>query len=99
MGTNHYRIEGGQGKVDISPSSVHADIAKGGRSYTRHVYNGKSKAPLMELWQIHGMNQAWSGGSENGKHTDPLGPDATSIIWEFFKKRSVTNEKQKESIQ
>jgi poly(hydroxyalkanoate) depolymerase family esterase len=95
----HYRIDGGQGKVDVSPSSVHADIMNDGRSYTRHVYNGKSRAPLIELWQIHGMNHAWSGGSENGKHTDPLGPDATSIIWDFFKKTAVTNENHQESTQ
>ena len=36
--------------------------------------------PLIELWQIHGMNHAWSGGSENGKHTDPLGPDAINCL-------------------
>jgi poly(hydroxyalkanoate) depolymerase family esterase len=86
----HFRIEGGQGKVVVSPSFVYADIIKNGRSYTQHAYKGKNSAPLMELWLIHGMNHAWSGGSETGKYTDPLGPDATSIIWDFFKKVSVT---------
>ncbi|WP_428912297.1 extracellular catalytic domain type 1 short-chain-length polyhydroxyalkanoate depolymerase [Niallia sp. Krafla_26] len=82
----HFRIEGGQGKVKLSPSSLHVDVVKGGRSYTRHVYNGKDNTPLLELWQVHGMKHAWSGGSENGEHTDPLGPDAASIIWDFFNK-------------
>jgi poly(hydroxyalkanoate) depolymerase family esterase len=85
-GQTHFRIEGGQGKVDVAPSFVKADIIQNGRSYTQHVYKGKNSDPLMELWLIHGMHHAWSGGSENGKFTDPLGPDTTSIIWDFFKK-------------
>lgn len=90
----HFRINGGQGKAKITPSFVQADMVKGGRSYTRHVYNGENKTSLMELWQVHGMNHAWPGGKETGRHTDPLGPDATSIIWDFFRKRGTETDQE-----
>ena len=35
---------------------------------------------------IDQMGHAWSGGSSNGSYTDPLGPNATEIIWNFFTK-------------
>lgn len=85
----NFRIEGGQGKADATPSFTKADRVKGGRGYTKHVYYDKNNDPLIEFWLIHGMKHAWSGGSKNGKFTDPLGPDATSIIWDFFKRVSL----------
>jgi poly(hydroxyalkanoate) depolymerase family esterase len=85
----NFRIEGGQGIVDVTPSLIKADTIKNGRSYTKYVYHDKNNGPFMEFWLIHGMKHAWSGGSKNGKFTDPLGPDATSIIWDFFKNVSL----------
>src|SRR6201985_1486233 len=35
---------------------------------------------------IDKMGHTWSGGSPNGSYTDPLGPNATEIIWDFFSK-------------
>jgi poly(hydroxyalkanoate) depolymerase family esterase len=81
----HFLIEGGKGKTEAAPSSVKADIMNG-RSYTRHVYNDKNGSSLMELWMIDRMGHTWPGGSPAGSYTDPLGPDATTILWGFFKK-------------
>lgn len=77
----HYRIDGGEDQVDVVPLNVSEGIVKGGRAYIQQIYKGN-----LELWLVNGMHHAWSGGSEKGKYTDPLGPDATSIIWDFFKK-------------
>jgi poly(hydroxyalkanoate) depolymerase family esterase len=56
----------------------------GGRSYTRYVYNDRNGNSLIEYYKVTGMGHAWSGGSSSGSFTDPLGPDATTIMWNFF---------------
>jgi poly(hydroxyalkanoate) depolymerase family esterase len=56
----------------------------GGRSYTKYVYNDKNGAGLIEYYYVSGMTHAWSGGSSAGSYTDPSGPDATRIMWDFF---------------
>jgi poly(hydroxyalkanoate) depolymerase family esterase len=81
----YYRMKNDQGKANVTPFSVEAGIVKNGKSYTRLVYNNQNDTPI-EMWLVHNMAHTWSGGSENGKYTDPLGPDATEIIWNFFEK-------------
>jgi poly(hydroxyalkanoate) depolymerase family esterase len=82
----NFLVEGGKGKVDVKPVFQKTGISNG-RSYTQHVYNDKDRFSLMELWMIDRMGHQWSGGSPNGSYTDPLGPDASSIIWRFFSTR------------
>jgi len=59
----------------------------GGRSYTRTVHAGATGRPMVEQWEVQGAGHAWSGGSPGGSHTDPLGPDASAAIVEFFRAR------------
>lgn len=57
----------------------------GGHRYTRTIYPGGQQAPSQaEHWVIHGAGHAWSGGSAQGTHTDPSGPDASREMWRFF---------------
>lgn len=56
----------------------------GGRSYTKYVYNDKNGVGLIEYYYVSGMTHEWSGGSTAGSYTDPYGPDASRIMWNFF---------------
>ena len=57
----------------------------GGKSFTHTTYaNGSTAASLLELYVVHGMGHAWSGGSSAGSFTDPAAPDASALIWQFF---------------
>jgi len=57
----------------------------GGKTYAHTTYaNGSSGKSLLELYVVHGMGHAWSGGSSAGMYTDPAAPDATTILWQFF---------------
>jgi poly(hydroxyalkanoate) depolymerase family esterase len=58
--------------------------AAGERSYTRSVHLNADGKELIEEWVIHGAGHAWSGGSQSGSFTDPLGPDATKEMLRFF---------------
>ncbi|WP_408010330.1 alpha/beta hydrolase family esterase [Pseudalkalibacillus sp. A8] len=79
----NFLVEGGKGKADVTPAFLKAGIVNG-KSYTQHVYNDKDGFSLIELWMIDRMGHTWSGGSPDGSYSDPLGPDASSIIWDFL---------------
>jgi poly(hydroxyalkanoate) depolymerase family esterase len=79
----NFLVEGGKGLADVTPSLVKSDIING-KSYTQHLYNDGDGEPLLELWMIDKMGHTWSGGSLTGSYTDPSGPNATEIIWNFL---------------
>lgn len=84
----NYLVDGVKGQVNSTPVSVEADIVNG-RSFLKNVYHDASGYPLVELWFVNGMGHAWSGGSAEGSYTDPLGPDASTILWNFFTRHTT----------
>ncbi|WP_428911475.1 extracellular catalytic domain type 1 short-chain-length polyhydroxyalkanoate depolymerase [Niallia sp. Krafla_26] len=81
----HHLLAKGYGRVNVIPSKVELDVSRNGKNYTYHVYEDSRGELLIEFWQIHEMGHTWSGGKK-GLFCDPTGPDASSIIWNFFKK-------------
>lgn len=55
-----------------------------GRPYSRKVVSDMRGVPQVEYWSIEGLGHAWSGGSPQGSHTDPQGPDASREMLRFF---------------
>jgi poly(3-hydroxybutyrate) depolymerase len=53
-------------------------------SYTRAIYEDDAQRPMAELWTLHGVAHAWSGGSANGSYTVTDGPDASKEMMRFF---------------
>ncbi|GAB09680.1 putative esterase [Gordonia araii NBRC 100433] len=48
---------------------------------------------VAQRWTVHGMGHYWSGGSPDprwSRWTDPKGPDAAEISWQFFNTRTRT---------
>lgn len=88
----NYLVNGGIGLADVTPAQVDShDI--NGRSYTRSIFYDGDDEPLLELWLIDELGHAWSGGCQAGSFTDPSGPNATKIIWDFLYNQHHQEEK------
>lgn len=87
----NYLIEGGTGLTDVTPAQIDSDHVNE-KSYTRSIYHDGNDEPLLELWMIDELGHAWSGGSQAGSFTDPSGPNATEIIWDFLYKQPQQEE-------
>jgi len=63
-----------------------------GRSYALTTYRDAKGKVLIRAYEVEGMGHSWSGGAPAGSAgdaasplTDPLGPDATPLMWAFFR--------------
>jgi poly(3-hydroxybutyrate) depolymerase len=65
------------------PSTTSRDDA-GGRACTRRRWTDRDGAVLQESVKVDGLGHAWSGGAPGGSYTDPRGPVASELIWDFF---------------
>lgn len=65
----------------------------GGRTYTVVSYLDRTGCAVAQLWTIHGMGHAWSGGSNDpavSLYTDPSGPSAAEASASFFLRWSLS---------
>ncbi len=71
--------------IDDTADQTLPGTVSGGRSYTQYIYKDTAGKTVMEKYMIEEMGHAWSGGSTSGSYTDPKGPNATKLSWNFFK--------------
>ncbi|KFA94525.1 extracellular catalytic domain type 1 short-chain-length polyhydroxyalkanoate depolymerase [Archangium violaceum] len=82
--TNDYGDDGrDNNSVPYAPTDVWYDSVPGGRGYyvKNYEYGGRL---LVQKYEIQGMDHAWPGGDASYPFADPSGPDATTIMWDFF---------------
>lgn len=76
----------GQDNADID--SVPERETQGGRPdghpYSEKVYEDGLGREVMVFFAIDGMAHAWPGGAPDRPFSDPAGPEASRLIWEFF---------------
>ena len=61
----------------------------GGRDVTISKHARQFGQPHAELWIVHGVGHAWTGGSSKGSYTDEAGPDASREMRRFFLDQSL----------
>jgi poly(3-hydroxybutyrate) depolymerase len=59
-------------------------VAGGGDTYKIQSYGGSSGAVHIVNVTVHGMGHAWSGAHQAGLYSDPSGPDAGEMMWQFL---------------
>ncbi|SFJ10935.1 extracellular catalytic domain type 1 short-chain-length polyhydroxyalkanoate depolymerase [Thermoflavimicrobium dichotomicum] len=70
--------------MDDQPELVENKNVPGGRTYTKSTYQDQTGKVILEKYIVNQMGHAWSGGDSSGTYTDPSGPDASLIMWNFF---------------
>ena len=68
---------------DVADATTTGQVS-GGRSFTTYDYRGPGGSTVLQKVLVNGMGHAYSGGSSAGSYTDPSGPDATKLSWDFF---------------
>lgn len=69
---------------DIAEMTTDAQVS-GGHAYTLSTYDDATTGQVvMQKLVVTGMSHAWSGGDPQGSYTDPMGPDASKLAWDFF---------------
>jgi poly(hydroxyalkanoate) depolymerase family esterase len=77
----------GRPSLESAPSRASYAGASGGHPYTVLSYADRSGCVIGQIWTVHGMGHAWSGGSADlasARFTDPRGPSAAAASWAFF---------------
>jgi len=68
------------------PSSTvnHPAGPQGQQPYTVETWQDARGRDVVTYYKVEGMGHAWSGGTPGSIFTDPLGPDASQAMYEFF---------------
>ena len=72
------------GSVPSAPTRSALAQTRAGQSYTTSDYTDGHGHELAQLWVVHGMSHAWSGGNPAQQWSYPAGPDETAAIYGFF---------------
>ncbi|MER5890236.1 PHB depolymerase family esterase [Streptomyces sp. NPDC001941] len=68
---------------DVPDATAHVDAPEE-RPYTRTRYTARGGGRvLIEKYDVEGLAHKWPGGG-SGPFADPLGPDMSSLMWDFF---------------
>jgi poly(hydroxyalkanoate) depolymerase family esterase len=62
-----------------------------GYTFTRMVHRNKANgASVIEYYVVDNLGHAWPGGKDGGSYSDKSGPNASALLWGFFKGRTLS---------
>ncbi|RMI34833.1 extracellular catalytic domain type 1 short-chain-length polyhydroxyalkanoate depolymerase [Nocardia stercoris] len=85
-------------RIPALPADTHDGVADtpGGHPFTVSTWTLADRdCPVLQAWTIHGMDHFWSGGSpapDAAPFTDPRGPNAAALAWDFFSRVQRTGD-------
>ncbi|WP_167761654.1 PHB depolymerase family esterase [Blastococcus sp. CT_GayMR19] len=73
----------------ITRSRVMTRRSTDGRRYSVTRWYSARGRKRLEHWEVDGLGHAWSGGTADGSYSDPKGPRASTVMWQFFAAHSL----------
>lgn len=62
---------------------------RGTRGYTVSTWS-VGRRRVLEVWEVDGLGHAWCGGSGQSSYCDPRGPRASTEMWRFFTRHTLS---------
>lgn len=84
MQTDHLASYGRYNASFAQPSQSISASPPASHPYIEKSWNDSIGQEVQEYWVAIGAGHAWTGGSPNGTFTDPLGPNLSQILYQFF---------------
>jgi poly(hydroxyalkanoate) depolymerase family esterase len=78
------QAHGGRAVIDGNDKRTAQTLLPGAREVTLTKHSRHGEHPDAELWMVHGVGHAWTGGSPRGSYTDESGPNASQEMRRFF---------------
>ncbi|MBP2471733.1 poly(hydroxyalkanoate) depolymerase family esterase [Crossiella equi] len=72
------------GDVDDVADASEQVAEPGERPYLHTTYRDRGGKAVVEKYVVDGLAHKWPGGPASHTLADPLGPDLSRIVWEFF---------------
>lgn len=73
----------------VGRTRADADRTADGRRYTRVRWYCTRGRTVLEYWLVAGLGHAWSGGRPGGSYSDPTGPRAATVMWQFLRRHRL----------
>jgi len=80
--TLNYYVTGG-GDYALSQADKTSDWD--GKSYDKYTFKDNDGNVSAEFYNVDGLEHDWSGGSSSRYYTDPDAPEATNLMFDFFR--------------
>jgi poly(hydroxyalkanoate) depolymerase family esterase len=89
MQTNHLASQGLYVADFKNPTITSSGQVPEGHAYTVSTWKDHTGKEVQQYWKIDGLAHAWSGGNPAVSYTDPRGPNASEVIYQFFMKHTM----------
>jgi len=82
------RLAGSPGPLATEAGAGATEAAQTARAPDGHYHEqrfGRWSGDLVKLVEVEGLGHAWSGGDDRYDYHSATGPDASAMMWEFFR--------------
>lgn len=69
----------------VTRSRTTTGRSRDGRAHRTTRWYTADGRKVLEYWLVDGLGHAWSGGRAGGSYSDPAGPRAATLMWQFFR--------------
>lgn len=77
--------------LELAERTMTVPEAQGRHAFNHTAITTEDGSSLVESYTVADMGHVWPGPKGDGLFTDPAGPDASSIVWEFARRHPMVS--------